>query len=424
VAAADPAGARGGTASASVSVAPRDLTPPLISNRTATPDEDGTVTVTWETNEPATSRVLYSTSADALSLEASDPSLVTAHRITLSGLRPSTTHHFRVESLDDSGNASTSPAAPAAPDTFTTPVARFIDSSVDHFGAGIAVDAHVGGSAAGSDGEVQLRPTIGEEFGGSSLPSGWSFDTWNFGGAATVSGGTITADGARVGPQTFFEPGRSLEFSARFGPGAFEHVGFGVNLSGPPWAIVSTIGDADAVYARTSNGSEQIDVFPGIKASEPHRYRIAWTGTGAEYWVDGARVITHPVPITASLRPLVSDYFTSGGTTTAHWLRMSPYAGSGTFTSRVLDTGSGGSPWLALEADSVTPAGTTIALATRAGDSPTPDASWSSWQPVAAGGAIASPAARYVQYQAVLTSSADDVTPTLERVDITYSLTP
>ena len=51
---------------------------------------------------------------------------------------------------------------------------------------------------------------------------------------------------------------------------------------------------------------------------------------------------------------------------------------------------------------------------------PQPDASWSAWQPVGAGGAIASPAARYIQYRARMTSTAGVASPTLQRVQISF----
>src|SRR6185436_18973033 len=44
----------------------------------------------------------------------------TAHTVALNGLAPATTYYYRVRSADAAGNATTFPAAPAAPLTFTT----------------------------------------------------------------------------------------------------------------------------------------------------------------------------------------------------------------------------------------------------------------------------------------------------------------
>ena len=60
-----------------------------------------------------------------------------------------------------------------------------------------------------------------------SLPSGWTVqNVWQTGGAATVSNGILSVDGASVSTDTAYGPGRSLEFVATFGAASFQHVGF------------------------------------------------------------------------------------------------------------------------------------------------------------------------------------------------------
>ena len=99
-----------------------DTTAPAITARAAVAAADGTATVTWTTNEAADSRVDYGTSAGALTLNASDAADVTAHSVRLTGLTPSATYHYRVRSADESGNATTDPAAASAPATFRVPI--------------------------------------------------------------------------------------------------------------------------------------------------------------------------------------------------------------------------------------------------------------------------------------------------------------
>ena len=54
--------------------------------------------------------------------------------------------------------------------TYAAAVATAADDSAADFGGGDAgADTFVGASGAGADGEVQLRPTVGEEFGGAAL---------------------------------------------------------------------------------------------------------------------------------------------------------------------------------------------------------------------------------------------------------------
>ena len=43
--------------------------------------------------------------------------------------------------------------------------------------------------------------------------------------------------------------------------------------------------------------------------------------------------------ITTSMRPLASDATPGGGAVTVDWMRLSPYAASGSFTSRIFDAG-------------------------------------------------------------------------------------
>ena len=63
--------------------------------------------VTWTTNEPSDSTVLFGTSS-AYGLSVSSLALVTSHTMALSALRPETLYRLRVRSRDASGNAATS----------------------------------------------------------------------------------------------------------------------------------------------------------------------------------------------------------------------------------------------------------------------------------------------------------------------------
>ena len=90
-----------------------DVTPPVISNVQAAVT-DTTVTITWNTNEAATSAVNYGLSTGYGS-NASNPGLVTSHSITLTNLLPGTLYHFQASSTDANSNAANGSDA-----TFTT----------------------------------------------------------------------------------------------------------------------------------------------------------------------------------------------------------------------------------------------------------------------------------------------------------------
>jgi chitodextrinase len=95
-----------------------DTTPPIISNVSVTNVTGTSVVISWTTDEPATSKVLYSrTDIHPLAFypPVSDENLVTSHSISLSRLAADTTYHYWVKSKDASGNEATS-----QDDTFVT----------------------------------------------------------------------------------------------------------------------------------------------------------------------------------------------------------------------------------------------------------------------------------------------------------------
>jgi lysophospholipase L1-like esterase len=92
-----------------------DTTPPVISSVNETGITANAATVTWNTDEPATSRVEYGTTTGYGQSTPLDSTLVTGHSVPLTGLAADTTYHYRVHSLDGSGNP-----AQSGDNTFTT----------------------------------------------------------------------------------------------------------------------------------------------------------------------------------------------------------------------------------------------------------------------------------------------------------------
>lgn len=92
-----------------------DTSAPTISNIVVVSVSETSVTITWQTDEAATSEVSYGETS-ALELgTVSDASSSTSHAITLTGLTPGETYYFSVSSSDSSGNETTSSVS-----TFTT----------------------------------------------------------------------------------------------------------------------------------------------------------------------------------------------------------------------------------------------------------------------------------------------------------------
>jgi hypothetical protein len=81
-----------------------DTTPPVISNIQAVNITETSATITWDTDEPATSRVDYGPTIAYELGSVIDGTLVTSHSVNLTGLSASTQYHFRVRSTDASAN--------------------------------------------------------------------------------------------------------------------------------------------------------------------------------------------------------------------------------------------------------------------------------------------------------------------------------
>ena len=295
------------------------------------------------------------------------------------------------------------------------------DTTSADFQAG-SLDAN-GYVAESGDGELQLAPASGSEFTGSSLPSGWTTSPWSSGGSASLANGSLSVDGALVTADPYRAPGHTLNFVATFVAGApFQHLGFGTDLNSAPWAIFSTGASGDTLYARSNSGAgNPIDTpLSSSWLNAPHHFQIIWTSSSVTYLIDGTQVAEHALAITGAMRPVISDGPVGGATLQVDWLRLSPYATPASFASRVFD-GGGTTTWTSLGWTADQPSGTSLTLQVRTGTTPTPDSSWSAWQPITASGQALNLVGRYLQYQAQLTTSNPDETPALRDVLLAYS---
>jgi hypothetical protein len=112
-----PSGVTGvGVGLLTIEVPPADETPPEITGVQATSVDGTSALITWTTDEPADSHVLYRKQGHEIFRTAMDSAEVTEHAVQLTGLEPETGYEFHVSSTDAAGNtATTSPD-----DTFTT----------------------------------------------------------------------------------------------------------------------------------------------------------------------------------------------------------------------------------------------------------------------------------------------------------------
>ena len=125
-----------------------DNTAPVISAIASSSIASTTQTITWTTNEPATSVVSYGLTTSYGSASSS-AILTTSHSITLKGLTASTTYYFTVTSADASGNTST-----ANNQSFTTASYTYYVDSVN------GSDSNPGTSPSLAFQNITVLPTV------------------------------------------------------------------------------------------------------------------------------------------------------------------------------------------------------------------------------------------------------------------------
>ena len=167
------------------------------------------------------------------------------------------------------------------------------------------------------------------------------------------------------------------------------------------------------LYVRT----EQADVY-GL-GMLPNGDVIAATGpsgtvlrlTGEDAW----QTIYRPESGIATALAVSGDAIYLGSSTPTLLHTFTPSGpGTGRMESAVLDA-ERAARWGKISVTADTPEGTEVGLETRSGDSPDPDDHWSAWA-AASGGAIMSPAARYLQYRLTLSAKDGNASPVVREV--------
>ncbi|MEK7100560.1 MAG: peptidoglycan-binding protein [Patescibacteria group bacterium] len=136
-----------------------DFTAPTLSAVIATSTASTTATVTWTTNEVASSRVVLGPTASfgSTTPERDTSSRVTSHTFTLSSLLPCTNYRFAVNSRDASLNSATSTTS-----TFTT--IGCVASTTPDTATSTSVSASGGGTTSLTSSNTSLQVTAPSNF--------------------------------------------------------------------------------------------------------------------------------------------------------------------------------------------------------------------------------------------------------------------
>jgi hypothetical protein len=239
------------------------------------------------------------------------------------------------------------------------------------------------------------------------------------GGTTVVGGGSITVDGTSVVGPTLYPSGRTLEFVATFSGQPNQNAGFGLTTALiPPFAMFGVKSDGQ-FYARSVAPSTVLETpIPGAWFNAPHRFRIDWNASTVVYWIDGVVKATHAItypPKNGAMRPAITDQTAGGGALVVDWMRMTPNAASGLYTSPVYDAGTSNATWQSASWLADLPAGTSVGMQVRTGNSLTPDTTWTGWSTVQ--NAVSFTAvARYAQYRLTLTTTVPNAAPSVKEV--------
>ena len=286
---------------------------------------------------------------------------------------------------------------------------------------GSGADFSAGSTDAGSHvaGEVTLTPHLVGDFTGETLPDGWVVEPWVPGGTGTLGGGALTLDGAKVGCVPLLQSPRSLEISAVFAGRPDQNIGFGTNFVDVPWIMFSTKWGR-RLYGRTHLLSLEDKKMSPEWFGTPHRFRIDWNVLDILFSVDGATQAHLMIPIPGYMRAIASNQRLGTEPLRIEWMRLSPYAPAGRFTSRVFDAGAVAT-WHDLTWQADIPDGTDLAMEVRTGDVPRPGQGWTPWRPLSRSGDEIAASARFLQYRAGLATHDAGWTPALRRVTARYS---
>ncbi len=274
-----------------------------------------------------------------------------------------------------------------------------------------------------TDGEIILAPTLGAEFINAALPpAGWTLAPNPCAdGTATVQDGQISLNCTLLASRVAYGPGHSLEFKATYVAGNPYQGGGFWRYFASPWRGLDLGSGGNALQANTSVGTPV--PISGNPIGSPHCYRIEWASSGFTFWVDGTQVATEPATASGETMNvgLADNAWNTSDTQNFRidWVRMTPYAGSGMFHSRVFDAGQAVT-WHTLGWSADIPAGTSLVLSYQTGNTLTPDGTWTSFTPVNASGGALTGNSRYIRYAAQLATSGTTQTPVLKDVTVTY----
>jgi hypothetical protein len=275
--------------------------------------------------------------------------------------------------------------------------------------------------ASPTSGGLQLASTFSDDFSGPTLSSAWSQTNWSSSGKVSFSGGVVSLSATSI--LSTQATGSGVEGYVKFAAAPYQHFGLATGLAsvtGNSWAIFSTFNTSNTLYARVNANGVTQDLSLGALPSGFHDYKVVPVSGGFQFYVDGKlkATLSAALPAGTALNVALSSYNSTA--LKADWVRLLSYPSTGTYTSAVFDA-TRLATWGTASWTASLPAGTTVTVQTRSGNTATPDSTWSSWTAVTNGGQVNSPAGRYLQYRVLFTTTNSTQTAVLSSLDFNWS---
>lgn len=385
-----------------------DVTAPVVVNRTPTANARGVAwdqVVTATLSEPVVpqsivmvlrdsggnvvaANVAYDQASRTVTLSPQSPlAMATTYSVTLSG------------ASDAAGNTLAETSW-----SFSTR-GQWRQSSSTDFNAG----SHNGTTTiADGDGAITLAPLFRDDFTGTSLGSAWQVSNWVGGGSATVSGDVLRVSGSVVTSSSPYV-NQPVEGRVSFGTAAFLHFGLasGLNsVSDDSWAIFSTGGTTNTLFARVNAQGTVQDVNLGAIPSGMHIYRIEPTASGFAFSIDGVLRSTIPITFSASTvsRIAFSAYNTaSPARLQVDWVGNPTLVATAVYQSAVFDAGAGAS-WQSISWNAQVPVGASLLVEVSFSDNL--QSGWTNWTAVNNDVSLGGVVFRYARYRVTMSGSA------------------
>ena len=310
----------------------------------------------------------------------------------------------------------------------------WVQTSASDFGTGTNDGTTV---ANGSGGEITLAALPPETFSGTALSAAdWSVSSWSSAGGGpvttSVANGILALGGAGV-YSTASAANVAVEGRLKFGAAAYQHFGLATGLdavAGRYWAMFSTKGTTNTLYARVNANGTTTDVSLGALPTGFHTYLVKPVSTGFEFYVDNVlqTTITASFQTTVSMKAALSDFSgTAGQLLEADSVSFVNYSTTrtGTFTSAQYDAG-GPVTLSTVNFTANVPSGTSLTVRVRVGSVVNGVLVWTGWATVANGSVPVDVngnalIGQYIQYAVDMSTTNAALSPRFDDITITWA---